>query len=508
MPLESPTISFSLLLIAEAGVPLDPLRNRLQALPGWSVRLQTASGQEALQTLRQSRYDLAVLSYPFGGIGGFELLDRIRQLHPKTPVVLLAEPGNERFAVPAIRKGALDFIFREDVPQTDLADLLWRAHQARYLAEHSLELRQLDEMKTEFIANISHEVRTPLSVVIGYADMLRSRSLGPLTEAQGKAVESIIARSEDLLATLNRILDVRSIVERRQSLLLKATGLRELLSELARQPHRELDRKKISLSLRLPAEEVWVRADREKLCEVLDNLFSNAAKFGPSDSEVRLSLEARGGEALVSVADSGPGVSERALARVFERFSAAGHGTTREHPGLGLGLPLSKQIIEQHAGRIWLESKPGAGCRACFAIPLASKDSPDIEVKLPARYAKKRVLIVEDNPDSLEVLQVFLSGLSRNLELSAASTGIEALESIKNHKPNLIILDAVMPGMDGFEVIERLRLLPETERIPVIVLTGHSVAAEKARAIGVSDVLLKPFETRDLLDKVLRLLQD
>ena len=399
------------------------------------MTVEAVSADEALHKFRESTFTLALLCYPLPGVEGLDLLDRIRQLHPKTAVVLLTEAGNERAVVPAIRKGALDFIPASELPRTDLGDLLRRANQASYLAEHSLDLRQLHEMKNELIANVSHELRTPLSVVIGYAEMLRGRSLGPLTDAQAKAIESIIARSEDLLRTLNRILDVRASVERRQPLILKATELRALLSEFVRRPSRELGRKEMSLSLILPEGEVWVRTDHEKLFEVLENLLSNAAKFGPAKSAVQVALSVKSGEALVSIADSGPGVPERMLPRIFEHFSAAGHGTTREHPGLGLGLPLAKQIVDQHAGRIWLDSKAGAGCTATFSLPLASSDSPDIAIVLSARYGKKRILIVEDNPDSIEVMQLFLSGLSHNLELSAATSGIEALESLKNRKP-------------------------------------------------------------------------
>ncbi|MGH2931211.1 MAG: response regulator, partial [Solirubrobacteraceae bacterium] len=188
---------------------------------------------------------------------------------------------------------------------------------------------------------------------------------------------------------------------------------------------------------------------------------------------------------------------------------AANPGPTREYPGLGLGLPLSKEIVEQHAGRIWLESQgAGTGTTARLELPTCAADAAPTVVEGAELLRKKRVLIVEDNPDLVEVLMLFLASVSRNDSIATARSGIEALEKIKDETPNLVILDVMMPGMDGFEVLSRLRRLPDAERVPVMVLTGYSDAVERAREAGAQEVLLKPFEKNVFVKKVLQLLQD
>src|SRR5205807_1532779 len=163
---------------------------------------------------------------------------------------------------------------------------------------------------------------------------------------------------------------------------------------------------------------------------------------------------------------------------------ASSQGPTREHAGLGLGLPLCKQIVEQHGGRIWLESGPsGRGTTARFSLPLSPKDIGTREIDRPALLEKKRILIVEDNEDLIDVLKLFLTHFSQNLELATARSGFEALDFIKHTIPHLIILDVMMPGMDGFEVISRLKRLPTAERIPILILTGYQQAAHQARKL-------------------------
>ena len=197
------------------------------------------------------------------------------------------------------------------------------------------------------------------------------------------------------------------------------------------------------------------------------------------------------------------------MPHVFERFFAANQGPTREYPGLGLGLPLAKEIVERHGGRIWLESKgSGTGTIARLELPVCKPDASPAIVDGGGSVRKKSVLIVEDNPDLVEALMLFLANVSRNIETSTARSGFEALEKIKDETPNLVILDVMMPGMDGFEVLARLRRLPDAERVPVMVLTGYSDAVERAREAGAQEVLLKPFEKNVFVKKVLQLLQD
>lgn len=499
------TVPLSVLLIGSAEAR-GAMEKRLAAAQGWTLAVGAAAGgAEALEVLRRAFYDLIFLDGRLAGEKPMDLLDRLRQLYPKSAVVVVRGAGGEAEAVEAMKRGALDYLTAGQLEAFDPSHAFHRVIERRYLVDQNMELRQVNEMKNEFIANISHELRTPLTVVIGYAETLKDEGLGPVSAAQKKALESIAARAEELLRTLNQILRLRDAKEGRETLTLKPLELAGFLAARASRLPRDFEKRAARLETRLPREEVWIMADAEKLAVVVDNLLANAAKFGPQGGAVTLTLSAGDGAAALEVHDSGPGIPPEMLTRVFEGFGAAeAQGPTREYGGLGLGLAVSRQIIEGHGGKLWLESKPSAGTSARLSLPLSSPDSPEARVEGKGRL-KKRLLIVEDNADLVEILMLFLSGAGQNLEVDTARSGGEALDKLKARVPDLLILDIMMPGMSGLEVIERLRKAPETKDLPVLVLTGYAEAAEKARGHA-QDVLLKPFEKHAFLSKISRLL--
>jgi signal transduction histidine kinase len=451
-------LSFSVLIVDDELDQRALLKQELEKVPGVNLKLDAASdGDEALNKLKAGTFDLVFLDYRLPPTDGLDILDQIRQHHPKTAVVMTTAAGNEQVAVSAMKKGAMDYMTQKDLRGADLGQVLRRVVEVRDLVNQNMELRQVNQMKNEFIANVSHELRTPLTVVIGYANTMRDGSLGPLSEPQQKALGSIIERSEGLLATLNNILRIREVHEGTKQVLLKPLDLVKLVAAQVEKAGKEVRRKKLKLAADLPKEPVWVMADDEKLGDVIDNLLSNATKFSPAEGALKVTLSVEKNRAKLSVQDAGPGVPPEVLPHVFDTFSAASQGPTREYPGLGLGLPLSKQIVETHGGRIWLESEgAGRGTISRLELPLALKDAPPTVVDGTEAVRKKRVLIVEDNPDLVEVLMLFLASVSRNLAIDTAHSGFDALERIKDAPPNLVILDVMMPGMDGFEVLSRL----------------------------------------------------
>ena len=501
------TPPFSILVVDDETDNRIILKSQLEKVPHAALSVDTAAdGDEALQKLRTSLFDLVFLDYRLPPTNGLDILDKIRQHHPKTAVVMTTAAGSEQVAVSAMKKGAMDYLTHKDLRAADLGQLLRRVAEIRDLVNQNMELRQVNQMKNEFIANVSHELRTPLTIVIGYANAMRDGSLGPMNEPQQKALTSIVERAESLLGTLNNILRIR---EGRTPTLLKPVDLKAVVEAQIERAGKEMRRKKLTAAVALGAEPVWVLADDKKLGDVVDNLLNNATKFSPAGGALRVELSSAGKNAKLSLSDQGPGVPPEMMPHVFERFFASNQGPTREYAGLGLGLPLAKEVVEQHGGRIWLESQgAGSGTTAHLEIPLCSAGAPALVVEGGETLRKKRVLIVEDNPDLVEVLMLFLASVSRNVEISTARSGFEALEKIKDQTPNLVILDVMMPGMDGFEVLARLRRLPDVERVPVMVLTGYSDAVQRARDAGAQEVMLKPFEKNVFVKKVLQLLQD
>lgn len=502
--------AFTVLVVDDEEDARTLLKVRLEKVPCAALHVETAAdGEEALRRLKDKSYDLVFLDYRLPPSNGLEVLDKIRQHHPKTAVVMTTASGSEQIAVSAMKKGAMDYLTQQDLRQADLGQLLRRVIEIRGLVNQNMELRQVNQMKNEFIANVSHELRTPLTVIIGYANTLQDGSLGPIAEPQRKALAAIIERSEGLLATLNNILRIREAHESSKPVLLKPVDFGTLLKTQLEHAGKEMRRKKLSLAANIDKAPVWVLADADKLGDVVDNLLSNAVKFSPVSSALRVEMAADRRSAHLSIVDQGPGVPPEVMPHIFERFFAANQGPTREYPGLGLGLPLSKEIVEQHGGRIWLESRgAGSGTTSRLELPVCVPGAEPAIVAGTGTLRKKKVLIVEDNPDLVEVLMLFLAGISRNVDIATARSGLEALERLKDSLPNLIILDVMMPGMDGFEVLARLRRLPDSEHVPVMVLTGYSDAVQRAKDAGAEEVLLKPFEKGVFVQTVLRLLRD
>ncbi len=503
-----PELAFSILIIDDEPDARAILRSELDKVPGVSLKITAAAdGDEALNKLQGASFDLVFLDYQLPPTNGLNILEKIRQHHPKTAVVMMTAAGNEQVAVTAMKKGAMDYITKNELRRTDLGQLLHRVIEIRDLINQNMELRQVNQMKNEFIANVSHELRTPLTVIIGYANTMSDGGLGRLSDAQRKALGSIVDRAEGLMATLNNILRIREVHEGRRQMLLKPVDLKRLVENSLEKAGREVRRRKLDLTVEYPRPEVWVMADEEKLGDVIDNLLSNATKFSPPAGALRVAVSLEKGRARLSVIDAGPGVPPEVLPHIFDPFSAANQGPTRAYPGLGLGLSLSKQIIETIGGRIWIESEgSGRGTAARLELPIATKDAPARIVDGSEAVHKKRVLIVEDNPDLIEVLMLFLVSVSGNLSISTTHSGFEALERVEKEPPNLVILDVMLPGMSGFEVLARFKRLPADKRPPVMVLTGYSDALALAKEAGADAVMLKPFEKNAFVKKVLQLL--
>jgi signal transduction histidine kinase len=499
------------ILIADTGQgDRESLKERLRAAPGWSLSLGEAADSEGiLRVLGERTYDLVFLARPLAGGDALTLLDRIRQHHPKSAVIVTCPEPDAQWAVAAMKKGALDCLVKGDLPRIDFGPILSRLVETRDLVNQNMELRQVNQMKNEFIANVSHELRTPLTVILGYARTLQDGTLGIISADQRKAVDSIVSRSDELLGIINRILTARQVVGKQQLAALRPTDLRELWRTSAQKMSRDLEKKRLRLECAFPPDPVWIMADAGAFAQVCDNLLSNAFKFSPEGGLIRLALSASEGRAWTTLQDQGAGIAPELLSRLFEDFSSASsQGPTRRHGGLGLGLPLCKQTVELHSGAIWLESSgPGQGCTAHVSLPLAQPGRPETVVERPALIEKRRVLVVEDNPDLIDIIRLFVSAISDNLELATARSGFEALESIQNQPPHLIIMDIMMPGMDGVELLGRLRRAPDAARIPVLVLTGYVDAAQRAREAGAQDVLIKPFERKVFMEKVTGMLQ-
>ena len=370
------------------------------------------------------------------------------------------------------------------------------------------EQRKVDRMKDEFISVVSHELRTPLTSIRGSLGLLASGVLGPLPESGRRMLEIAVNNTDRLVRLINDILDIERIESGKVSMDKRICDAGDLIQQAVEvvQPIAA----KSNIEITVSTDSVQLRADPDRLVQVMTNVLSNAVKFSSSGSKVALSARRQGSELLIRVKDEGRGIPPDKLETIFGRFQQVDASDSRERGGTGLGLAISRSIVLQHGGRIWVESTLGVGSTFTIALP-ALAEEPAAPLPRPMLQptaltdagVSNAVLICDDDPSTLEVLGTMLT--NRGYRVILTNSGSAAIREAAKQKPGVILLDLVMPNMNGWETIAALKREPETEEIPVIIFSALSPTDEAARA-GVVDWLVKPLEEIPLLDTLERVL--
>ena len=370
----------------------------------------------------------------------------------------------------------------------------------RELETKTRELEVASRHKSEFLASMSHELRTPLNAVIGFSEVLIDRMFGELNERQDEYLHDIWNSGKHLLELLNEILDL-SKVEAGQMVLEPTTfSVGDALEYALSLVRERAAAHAITLTVEVADDAGVIEADELRFKQVVLNLVSNAVKFTPDGGSVQVRADRDGDELLVAVTDTGIGVAPEDRERIFESFQQGGRGAPKEE-GTGLGLTLSRRIVELFGGRIWLASAVGSGSTFGFAIPV----QPGLRVEQPAPPADAVelpvVLLVDDDRASLDLVSAYLSESAARVV--RARDGVEALELVRQASPAAVVLDIRLPRLDGWEVLSQLKGDPATATIPVVVA---SVVDERPRglALGAAEYLLKPVRRDDLLEALRR----
>ena len=375
-------------------------------------------------------------------------------------------------------------------------------HNARVFRElerKSQELEVASRHKSEFLASMSHELRTPLNAVIGFSEVLLDRMFGDLNERQEEYVEDIRGSGRHLLELINEILDLSKIEAGRMELEIGPVVLEDLLEGGMAMIRDRALQQGIALELHVAPGLGTVPADELKLRQVVLNLLSNAVKFTPAGGQIVVTARAEGGEAVVSVRDTGIGVAEQERERIFEAFQRGGRGARQSTEGTGLGLTLSRRILDLHGGRLWMESHVDEGSTFSFALPVAPAEPAPPE---PAPVGRPgEILVVEDDRSSAELLRVYLEDAGYRVRV--ARDGAEGLELVKRTAPAAVILDILLPRLNGWELLARLKGDPATADVPVLIV---SMLDERAAgsALGAAEYLVKPVDHEELLGALAR----
>lgn len=378
--------------------------------------------------------------------------------------------------------------------QGDLLDMKRGINAAAVeLKEARIKVIQASQAKSQFLANMSHEIRTPINGVIGMLSLLDST---PLSAEQAEQVHLATRSAEILLGLINDILDFSKIEAGKMILDNEPTHLSELLNTLHHLFKHIAEKKQINLVQHFDNQlSEWIKVDSLRLRQILNNLLSNAIKF-TDKGEVSISISLTEDKQRIRfvVRDTGIGISKEAQQRLFQSFSQADNSTSRKYGGTGLGLMISKELIELMKGTLWLESEPDKGSCFHFEIPY-QPCSPAIQqsskTSVFANYSDRRVLLVEDNlinqKLALKLLEKF------NIEAILAENGKEAIEKLETISFDLILMDCQMPVMDGYEATHIIR---QRDIItPIAALTANASDEDKrvCLASGMNDFLSKPY---------------
>jgi signal transduction histidine kinase/DNA-binding response OmpR family regulator len=431
-----------------------------------------------------------------GGVAVTLLELPVKGLIGTTDLVILAGPFSPGFGS--------EEMSRVQQVMSAFITALDRRHLMVQLAEANARLEEANRHKSAFLANMSHELRTPLNAIIGFSELLTDGDQSKFDEAtRQRFLVQILASGRHLLSLINDILDLSKVEAGQMELRPQAVGVPELVDQVARTVEPLLAKKSIRLQVAVQAAGTVV-ADPGKLKQMLLNLVSNAIKFTPDGGTVTIAARRLETTLELSIEDNGIGIAPTDQASIFTEFHQVDHGPGRHHEGTGLGLALTRRFALLHHGDIRVSSEVGKGSTFTLSLPLQVAkerpvDSPDVVAKRNGHHAGPLVLVAEDDPASAELLTRHLTGAG--FQSLVVRTGPDVIAKAKELKPAAITLDIMLPELDGWDVLTRLKIDPATSEIPIFVVSIVD-NPELGLSLGAIDYFVKPVDAKDLISRL------
>lgn len=380
------------------------------------------------------------------------------------------------------------------------------------LAVQTARAEQANHAKSQFLANMSHELRTPLTGIVGFTSVLEMGILGALNDQQIDALRMIIRSGDHLKHLIDDVLDLARVESGKEVPEPKELSLEEVLTHSYRMILALANEKDIqlqALEIGDAYKELLVSVDKRHMHQILTNLLSNAVKYTPAGGRVWISLEKIVDKIQINVHDTGVGIPAHKLEAVFGRFERGDDEYSKNQVGTGIGLNLTKRLVELNGGSIGVKSVEGMGSMFWFTVPLVATKSTDIiehdcEESNTVDLSGVHAIVVDDSPITGEVLRHILqaSGASVRRAISVA----ECMEFVDQHVPDIILTDLAMPGEGGVVLIEKIRHheMQELHSIPIIVLSACAFPSDRTAALdaGASQFIPKPFKTSEVLASV------
>jgi signal transduction histidine kinase len=478
-----------------------------------------SSGDEAIDLMNKSDYDLVLTDLHMEGGDGLSVLNQVRRHAPLTISVVLTGFASVESAIAALQEGAYDYLVKpcdiesmkhtirrgvehrrlmlaEQKARADLKELnldLEKRIEER-TAELQLlnaELAEANRAKDVFLATLSHELRTPLTPVVGWIKLLRS---GTLDEKSVEQALDAIERNAWLQSRLiDDLLDTSRIATGKLHFEPKPTDLNAAVKAAVDTVRASAAARNIDFSITLWPSSLIVMGEPVRLQQIAWNLVSNAIKFTDPAGKVNVTTQLDGKQAVLTVVDTGVGIEPEFLPHVFDRFRQADGSTSRRHGGLGLGLAIADALAKMHGGRLEAISG-GVGKGATFSLHMElapiEKVAPEIVDTKRHSLEGLEVLIVEDSPDTLLLLSTIFR--REGALVWTAGSAAEALARAVTNRPHIIISDIGMPDVDGYQLLEQLRLVPGLRDVPAIAVSGYASEEDRERALAVGYLALVP----------------
>lgn len=494
------------------------------------------TAEEAFEKLKTNTYDILLVDHVLPSMSGLELLDELPNLPHPPPAIILTAGGDERVAVAALEKGAADYAVK-DTGQAyfDLLPAIMQAAHTKQRLQREYEIQNKElqaakekaeaasQAKSNFLATMSHEMRTPLNVVIGLAHLLTKAEL-PVREQ--RMVKTLLSNADLLLRLINDLLDITRIESGQVELEITEFDLTSILQDVQVMFEPKAHEKQVRLIIHDQTAGVSVLGDRTRIQQILMNLVGNAFKF-TSRGEIQVDatcteLDSGKISFVIQVQDTGIGIPPEKLGSIFDKFTQADETITRRFGGSGLGLSIVRALAQRMGGDVSVKSELGRGScfTVSFTLPKTQKSDAKktkihdaIQQRNPIRHSHpKRVLVIEDYAPNMMVITLMLENFG--YEVVGAENGEKALEYIRTQRepPLAVLMDVQMHGMDGYETTRHIREWEKAKdyRNFIIGVTAHALAGDRERCMvaGMDDYMSKPIHPDILASKLEKLTKE
>lgn len=396
-------------------------------------------------------------------------------------------------------------------------DITVQKKMAKSLIAAKEEAEKASKAKSEFLSSMSHELRTPLNAILGFSQVLELDPESPLTESQHESVAEILKAGNHLLELINEVLDLSKIESGKLSISIESVSVKSVMEDALSIIKPFADSHDIKLITHpIDNDDEFVYVDNTRLKQIILNLLSNAIKYNKQNGEVTFYHERDNDNYRFHVIDSGIGLSKSDIDLIFKPFHRLNKNNNTIE-GTGIGLTVAKQLVELMNGKIYVESEKGIGSHFWVEFPAVNvcaiepkENIPSIETHSSVSEDKHyTVLYIEDNPANLRLVERILNQIT-SIKMLSAISGELCVDLAVAHRPDLILLDINLPGIDGYEVFKRLKMYEETKDIPIFAISAHAMPKDVAKGImiGFNDYITKPINVAKFTEKVSNILLD